>query len=511
MRRFLLLSVMSLFSGGFLNTPLNAAIFSYQPALSVAATSSPRGVAVGDVYGNGVQCFVVANFGAPTFIGQNTPATLLNPTNSCLQVFSPAPEGLTLTDTIPTASSPRGVFLFDLFSRGRQDILTTAYDSNLLQVFGWQNGKFVKLDEKPTLKLPVGVTAGLTRPGGTAFAVVTDYGENQVSIFTVEDGKLGRRVDITVDAGPTQASIGDLNGDGLNEIAVVSLPANKIVLLAFPSTGPVDDPATYAVTKTLALPEHSGPADLRIADVNGDGLSDLVVAGFEKNAVFVYLQQKDGSLSLSSTLAISGNHPNGLTLADLNADGQPEIIVVSRDSDLIDIFALVSGQYQLVQTLKTADDSNSALGPVEIAVMDTTGNGGMDLVASHMRSNSIKILSQIVSETAGHPTPTPGGNVDTAAPFSEKTTFCFPNPSREGKATFSFTLMSPAKVEIKIFDVTGDLVWSRNLDASETKAGVNQIPWDCKNHSGESLASGLYLYRIVAEGKVVTKKIAIIH
>jgi hypothetical protein len=235
------------------------------------------------------------------------------------------------------------------------------------------------------------------------------------------------------------------------------------------------------------------------------------VAGFEKNAVFIYQQQKDGSLSLSSTLPISGKHPNGLTVADLDGDVQPEIIVVSRDSDLIDIFALVSGQYQLVQTLKTSDDSNSSLGPVEVAVMDTTGNGGADLVASHMRSNSIKVLSQVVIETAVHPTHTPEGNADVAAPFSEKTTFCFPNPSRDGKVTFSFTLMSPAKVEIKVFDVTGDLIWARNLEVSETKAGMNQIPWDCKNQLGESLASGLYLYRIVAEGKAFTKKLAIIH
>jgi hypothetical protein len=511
MRGLILFLAIGVFSAGLFIERLNAAVFSYQPALTVAATSSPRGVVVGNVYGRGKASLIVANFGAPTFIGQSTPASLLNPLYSNLQVFSPSLDGLKLTDTIPTASSPRGVFLFDLFNRGRLNILTTAYDSNVIQVFGWQKSQFVKLDEKPTLKMPVGVTAGLTRPGGTAYAVVTDYGTNQISIFTVEDGKLGQRVDIAVDAGPTQAAIGDLNGDGRNEIAVVCLPSNKIDLLAFRPAGHVDDPATYAVTKSLALPAGSGPADLRVADVNGDGLSDLVVAGFEKNAIFIYLQQKDGSLSLASTLPISGSHPNGLTVADLNKDGQPEIIVVSRDSDLVDIFESVSGQYQLAQSLKVSDETGVSLGPVEVAVMDTTGKGGADLVTSHMRSNSIKVLSQTVSEASLRSTPTPGEEADIAAPFSEKTTFCFPNPSREGKVTFNFTLLSSAAVEIKIFDLTGDLVWARNLNASETKAGVNRIPWDCTNQSGVSLASGVYLYRVTAESKVVTKKVAIIH
>ncbi len=37
-------------------------------------------------------------------------------------------------------------------------------------------------------------------------------------------------------------------------------------------------------------------------------------------------------------------------------------------------------------------------------------------------------------------------------------------------------------------------------------AGVHIIRWDGTNDRGEVVSSGIYLYRVVAEGNVVTRK-----
>ena len=42
---------------------------------TLEAGMSPRGLAAGDVFGNGTLDLLVANFGSPTFIGQSTPAS----------------------------------------------------------------------------------------------------------------------------------------------------------------------------------------------------------------------------------------------------------------------------------------------------------------------------------------------------------------------------------------------------------------------------------------------------
>lgn len=480
----------------------------FLPVTTLAAGSSPRGIAVGNIFGNGISSLVVANFGSPTFIGQSTPASVLAAGNSSLQVFSPSPSGLQLIETIPIASSPRGLSLFDPTGRGRQEIFATAYDVNSLQVYDWAAGNFIKADEAPTLNMPVGVATGLTRTGGEAFAAVADFGSNSLSLFPLKDGRLGKRIDIAVDGGPTQVAIGDLSGNGLNEIAVVCLPSDKIDILALPPGGG-DNLASYAMAQTLSLPPGGAPSDLRVTDLDNNGREDLVAADFSKNAVFVFKGQRDGTLAVQPPLSTSGSHPNGLTVADLYGDGQKEIIVADRDSDSIDVFQSVNGQYQLTQTLKTSDETASSFGPVEVAALDTRGTGKMDLVTSHMRSNSLKVLDQQVASTAT-PTVSPG-SPNGASFFSERTTYCYPNPSHNGHVTFSFALETPSAALIQVFDLQGERVWSRSISAGETLGGINTIAWDGSAQGGRALASGLYLYNITVGSQTVTKKLAVIH
>jgi hypothetical protein len=344
-------------------------------------------------------------------------------------------------------------------------------------------------------------------------AVVTNYGSNSISLFPIRNGKLGKRVDVPVSAGPTQVVIGDLNGDGINEIAVACLPANKVDLLTKVNGSREDDLSSYAVTSSLVLPEGSAPADLKAVDLNGDGKTDLVIADFSKNTVSIYYQQKDGSLFAQPTLSTSGSHPNGLTVADLNGDGKKEIIVANRDSDSLDIFSPNNaGQYQLTQTLKVAQDTDPTFGPVEVAALDASGHGKLDLVASHMRTNSIRVLPQEgLALPTSAPVSGPGGAVPSSPAFSEQTTYCYPNPARYGKINLCFSLSAPAEVVIRIFDITGKLVWTQTFPDSQTQTGANSIHWAGVNQLGRNLASGLYLYSITVGGQTVTKKIAIIH
>jgi len=496
-----------LFSASF--SPLKAWNGQSGPALSLPAGTSPRGVAVGNLFDNGPENLIVANFGSPTFIGQSTPVSLLG-SNSNLQVFSPSPQGLQLTTTVSTASGPRGLALFGLPGQSRQSIFVTAYDSNLLQVFSSRGSRLEKTGEAPTLNMPVGVAVGLTRAGGIPFAAVADYGSNSLSIYPLEEGKLGKRIDVPVDGGPIQVAIGDLNGSGINQIAVACLSGNKIDLLSLAPNGRESDLSSYAVTRTIPMPVGSSPSDLKVNDLNNDGLADLVVADFVKNGILIYLQQKDGSLAAQPELTTSGNHPNGLTIADLDGNGKKNIIVANRDSDSIDVFQPVGTQYQLTRTLKTSDEPGSSLGPVEVGVLDTLGMGRKDLVASHMRSNTLKIITQVSEQD---PTPTSQSGVPgySRTPFSEKTTFCYPNPTHGENIKFAFNLEEPSTVLIQVFDINGERVWNQRLEAGQTQSGSNTVSWPVTNQAGQSLASGLYVYSISVGTQIVTKKMAVLH
>ena len=66
------------------------------------------------------------------------------------------------------------------------------------------------------------------------------------------------------------------------------------------------------------------------ADVDGDGLADLLVAEPESGQISIYLQQPDGSLASPKTFATLAGISD-LAVADWNGDGKPEIFMLSPD------------------------------------------------------------------------------------------------------------------------------------------------------------------------------------
>jgi hypothetical protein len=144
---------------------------------------------------------------------------------------------------------------------------------------------------------------------------------------------------------------------------------------------------------------------------------------------------------------------------------------------------------------------------VEVAAMDSKGIGDVDLVTTHMRTNSIKVLNQILSPTL-IPTPLAESPVDSR--FTSQRTFFFPNPSRDGHLTLSFNLPYSQTVSLKVFDISGNLVYDQLIGSGQTQAGLNQIQWNGVNEKGARLASGLYIYKVTVGNQTVTKKFAII-
>jgi hypothetical protein len=74
------------------------------------------------------------------------------------------------------------------------------------------------------------------------------------------------------------------------------------------------------------------PFSVAVADLNGDGKPDLVVANFGSSDVSVLLGNGDGTFQPQQTLA-AGNQPTSVVAADINADGRPDILVTNQLGD----------------------------------------------------------------------------------------------------------------------------------------------------------------------------------
>jgi hypothetical protein len=83
----------------------------------------------------------------------------------------------------------------------------------------------------------------------------------------------------------------------------------------------------------------------------------------------------------------------------------------------------------------------------------------------------------------------------------------YPNPFNPS-TTFKYALSEDAHVSLKVYNMLGQLV-ATIVDESQL-AGYHRSVWDGKNEFGQNVASGIYIYRIVAGGFVETKRMVLI-
>jgi len=83
----------------------------------------------------------------------------------------------------------------------------------------------------------------------------------------------------------------------------------------------------------------------------------------------------------------------------------------------------------------------------------------------------------------------------------------YPNPFNP-TTEITFALPKAAPVLLEVFDLTGRVV--ATLVNQDLAAGTHKVAWNAKNGNGESLASGVYLYRISAGDFVAAKKMVLV-
>jgi flagellar hook assembly protein FlgD len=83
----------------------------------------------------------------------------------------------------------------------------------------------------------------------------------------------------------------------------------------------------------------------------------------------------------------------------------------------------------------------------------------------------------------------------------------YPNPFDPGTQStkISYTLSKPSNITLRIFDLAGNMVAKKDLSANQDggRAGYNEVPWDGKSDSGNYVGNGIYIYLLIADGKVV--------
>jgi cysteine-rich repeat protein len=132
-------------------------------------------------------------------------------------------------------------------------------------------------------------------------------------------------------------------------------------------------------------PVGTNPNDIELADLNRDGLLDMIVANQGSNNLSVFLGQGDGFFEPPTTVG-TGDEPNEVTVVDLNKDNLLDLAIPNGGSGNISIFlGNGDGTFQGEQLV------GAGTNPIFIAAGKLNGDDFVDLAVANFDSDNINI------------------------------------------------------------------------------------------------------------------------
>jgi ELWxxDGT repeat protein len=246
-------------------------------------------------------------------------------------------------------------------------------------------------------------------PEAVAIGDVTGDGRNDVAMVTsfyfddANDYKLfifAQRPDGTLDipvkydaagtytSSPETVAIGDVNGDGRNDV-VVGNAGDAIGVFYQNASGTLDPIALHPTTDSKCV---------RIADLNHDGRLDIVGAGWGTDTVTVLLQQADGTLAAPVVYSAPHDGWDDLDVGDLNGDGWADIAVMSGQGSAPNVSVLYQQANGTLGGLVSRFVPN-VVETLSIGVGDVSGDARSDLVSSFwgQPSDGLAVFKQDIS------------------------------------------------------------------------------------------------------------------
>ena len=243
-------------------------------------------------------------------------------------------------------TSPQAVYVADINGDGKPDLIVYGFDAS-------------------TQALTVSILLNVTTPGASTLS----FAPSQDLPIT---GLL--------------MAVADVNDDGKPDLLIGNGQDNTVsVAINTTTTGAMQS----NFTSQEIVARNLFPSSLAVADINGDGLGDLVVAADIGPVAVLLNKSATGALSpvFSAPLSISVNNAINGAVSDINGDGLPDISGLAYDtaSGNYNAYVLLNSTPRGAQSASFASPeifqlAGPACGGASINAADFNGDGNVDLL-----------------------------------------------------------------------------------------------------------------------------------
>ncbi|HZM00054.1 MAG TPA: VCBS repeat-containing protein, partial [Planctomycetota bacterium] len=282
------------------------------------ASGRPQLVAVADLDGDGLQDLAVGM------------GNTLEPRIDIL--LGDGALGLLPPIVLPIAAAGTDLAALDLDQDGDADLLATLTNASLLVRLNDGRGGFATSDSYQTLPSPVALATGLLDADALLDVVVATSGGTGSGVVHVYLGAGGGALQepLSFETGVVQTglAVADLDQDGDDDVAV-SASSNALVWLENDGAGFLSAGGSLPTVST-------NPAGVAAADVDADGIMDLVGActstsPYSGHGSLAWLRGAGGGLFEPALLVDAPMGMEGLVAQDLDGDGRPDFAAPCLD------------------------------------------------------------------------------------------------------------------------------------------------------------------------------------
>jgi len=295
----------------------------------------------------------------------------------------------------PTGNSPRGVFVRDIDNDGDPDIASANYFGSTVSILRNDGlGHFSKKHmEYPIGLEPYAVVLEDFDGDGMMDGASADEANFRIVLMR-SDGNGGFTTDrylYDIGAYPFSLRSGDIDNDGDMDLYTSNYFQNSTTLLFNDGSG--DFSTMFNDYRTIYLGSNM-PYDSVIADLNGDGVKDLVTTNRgdtldPTDTITVMLN--DGTYTFTERVNYNvGKEPTSSVVYDIDNDGDLDIATANTGGDSVSVM------------LNDGHGSFSKLGdfpvgdrPQYINIIDMDQDGNMDLMVTNTDSNDLVFLRNL--------------------------------------------------------------------------------------------------------------------